>query len=612
MPPAVRAGLWRDPVLIALAVGTMIVVGPFLLDVGTPRAQMIACWTVSPILDLALFWLSRQVAGIPDLPPHPRRFWRAVGVGGLLFLAGDLVQLGTIITEPGIQRIVFHPVQSATMMLGVVVMMIGLVLPQRVANRPRRQQTRLLLDTAILMSASAVVAWCLMTRPGMAGAGFEAYFLAVFGCGVVLCAIFVAIRSGLTGVSPMSRAAAVPMVLASLGLAGSSVLLPSGSVPNTGVQMAVIIFPCLLVLAGPRLQFLHGAGGLDGREWFSRRRRFSVLPYAATVVCAAALVFVLVTRGLGISAWGALAGLLVNVGLVIGRQVLALAVNDALVGAIRRREQRLTSLLEHSSEIIAIARADGTFTYASPAVERVLGFPVDGVLGRGALDILHRDDRERLAAELETLYATPGTEMTMQGRYRHADGSWRWLEVVAVNLTHVPGIDGVVSNSRDVTESRELHEMLRYQAGHDELTGLANRRGFTAAMAARPGDVTVLLIDLNGFKQINDTYGHAAGDEVLRHVAGVLRDSAGAADVPARLGGDEFAVLADGGPADAERLAGRLRTALAEPARIDGRDLGVGASIGLATGPAADADQLLNTADLRMYEEKQRTRAYAS
>jgi diguanylate cyclase (GGDEF)-like protein/PAS domain S-box-containing protein len=612
MPPAVRAGLWRDPVLIALAVGTVIVVGAFLLDVGTPRAQLLACSIALPFLDFTLFRLSHRVTGVPGLPPHARRFWRAVGAGGLLFATGDLVHLVMVVTDPSLERAVFHPVQSVSMLLGVTVMMIGLLLPERQARRSRREQIRLLLDTAILMSASAVVAWCLMSRPGMAGAGLDEYFLAVFGCGVVLCAIFVAIRSGLTGVSPMSRAAAVPIVLASLGLAGSSVLLPSGSVRNTGLQMAAIIFPCLLVLAGPRLQFLHGAGGLDGREWFSRRRRFSVLPYAATVVCAATLVFVLVTRGLGVSAWGTLAGLLVNVGLVIGRQVLALAVNDALVGAIRRREQRLTSLLEHSSEIIAIARADGTFTYVSPAVERVLGFPVDGVLGRGALDILHRDDRERLAAELDTLYATPGTEMTMQGRYRHADGSWRWLEVVAVNLTHVPGIDGVVSNSRDVTESRELHELLRYQAGHDELTGLANRRGFSAAMAARPGDVTVLLIDLNGFKQINDTYGHAAGDEVLRHVAGLLRDSAGAADVPARLGGDEFAVLAGGGSADAERLAGRLRTALAEPARIGGRDLGVGASIGLATGPAADADQLLNAADLRMYEEKQRTRAYAS
>jgi diguanylate cyclase (GGDEF)-like protein/PAS domain S-box-containing protein len=612
MPPGVRAGLWRDPVLSVLAVTAVIVVGAFLLDVGTPRAQLLACSFALPVLDFALFRQSRRVAAVPGLPAHARRFWNAVGFGGLLFLGGDLVQLVTVVLDPGIRQIVFLPVQSATMMLGVLAMVIGLLLPQRVASRSRREQTRLLLDTAILMSASAVVAWSLMTRPGMAGAGPEAYFLAVFGCGVVLCAIFAAVRSGLTGVSPMSRIAAVPMVLASAGLAVSSILLPSGSVQNTGMQMAAVIFPCFLVLAGPRLQLLHGVDGLDGRQWYRRRRRFSVLPYTGTLVCAAALVVVLVTRGLGVSAWGVLAGLLVNVGLVIARQVLALADNDVLVGTIRRREQRLTSLLEHSSEIISIAEADGTFTYVSPAVERVLGFPVEGVLGRCALDILHRDDRERLAGDLDRLYSTPGAEVTMQGRYRHADGSWRWLEVVAVNLADVPGIDGVVSNSRDVTESRELHELLRYQAGHDELTGLANRRGFTAAMAGRPGDVTVLLIDLNGFKQINDTYGHATGDEVLKHVAGLLSDSTGPADVPARLGGDEFAVLAGGDRAAAERIAGRLREALAEPALIGGRELPVGASIGVATGPASGADQLLNAADLRMYEEKQRIRAYAS
>ncbi|BEL02237.1 hypothetical protein Q0Z83_004280 [Actinoplanes sichuanensis] len=611
MPPAVRGGSWRDPVLITVAVTAVLVVGAFLSDVGSPRAQMIACWIACPILDLALFHLSRQVCRVPDLPSHARRFWTSVAVGGLLFMIGDLVELYTLVADPGIQRITFHPVQSATMMLGVVVMMIGLLSTQRV-TRSRRERIRLVLDTTILMSASAVVAWCLMTRPGMAAAGPENFFLALFGCGVVLCAIFVAVRSGLTGMSPMSRVAAVPMVIAPIGLAVSSVLLPSGSVPNTGVQMAAILVPCFLVLAGPRLQFLHGVRGLDGREWFNRRRRYSVLPYTGTLVCAVALVFVLASRGLGVSAWGALAGLLVNVGVVIARQVLALADNDSLVGEICHREQRLTGLLEHSSEIISIAGPDGGFTYASPAVERILGFTPAEVLGRCSLEILHRDDRARLGAELDEVYATPGAEMTFQGRYRHADGSWRWLEVVAVNLMEEPGIGGVVCNSRDVTESRELHERLRYQAGHDDLTGLANRREFTAAMDGCPGDATVLLIDLNGFKHINDTYGHAAGDAVLRHVADLLRACTGPGDVPARLGGDEFAVLTGGDRPAAERMVERLRAAIAEPVRIDGRDLRVGASIGLATGPAGVGDHLLNAADLLMYEEKQRSRTLTS
>ncbi|MEU4163298.1 diguanylate cyclase [Actinoplanes sp. NPDC026670] len=611
MPPAVRAGSWRDPVLITVAVAAVLVIGAFLLDVGTPRAQMIACWTVTPVLDLALFGLSRQVCRVPGLPPHARRFWASVGVGGLLFMVGDLVELWSLVADPSVQRITFHPVQSASMMLGVVVMTVGLLLTQRV-TRSGRERIRLVLDTAILMSASAVVAWCLMTRPGMATAGPENFFLALFGCGVVLCAIFVAIRSGLTGMSPMSRVAAVPMVVAPIGLAVSSVLLPSGSVPNTSVQMAAVLGPCFLVLAGPRLQFLHGVDGLDGREWFNRRRRYSVLPYTGTLVCAVALVVMLASRGLGVSAWGALAGLLVNVAVVIARQVLALADNDSLVGEIRHREQRLTALLEHSSEIISIAGPGGGFTYASPAVERILGFSPAEVLGRCSLDILHRDDRARLGAELDEVYATPGAEMTFQGRYRHADGSWRWLEVVAVNLMEEPGIGGVVCNSRDVTESRELHERLRYQAGHDDLTGLANRREFTAAMDGCPGDATVLLIDLNGFKHINDTYGHAAGDAVLRHVADLLRDCTGPDDVPARLGGDEFAVLTGGDRPAAERMADRIRAAISEPAVVDGRELRVGASIGLATGPAGVGDHLLNSADLLMYEEKQRSRTLTS
>ncbi|MDI6101109.1 sensor domain-containing diguanylate cyclase [Actinoplanes sp. NEAU-A12] len=611
MSTAVRAPLWRDPVLVALTVAAVLVLGAFLLDVGTPRAQLVACWSIAPVLDLLQFWLSRRAWRTLTLPPYARRFWQAVSAAGLLFFAGDTAQLVTVLADPALDRLIFHPAQSAGVMIGVLVCCVAALLPRSPANWSRRERIRLLLDTAIVGTASAVVAWCLMTRPGMAGAGAGAYVVALFSCGLMLCAVYVALRSGL-GVAPLSGTAAVPVVASTLMLAAANILLPSGSAGDSGTQLAMVIAPCFVLLAAPRIQILDGPRGLDGRRWWSARRGHHVLPYGGTVVCAATLVIVLATQGLGLSAWGALAGLLVNVGMVIGRQLLALAENNDLLVGIRNREQRLSSLLKHSSEIISIATRDGVFTYVSPAVEPVLGFPVETVLGYCALDILHHDDRARLAGDLAVLYSTPGAELTYQGRYRHADGSWRWLEVVGVNLTHEPGIDGVVCNSRDVTESRELHERLRYQAGHDELTGLANRRQFTAAISARAGDATVLLIDLNGFKQINDTYGHATGDAVLRHVAGLLRDCAGPDDVPARLGGDEFAVLAGGDRAEAERIAARLRDALAVPADLAGRRLRVGASIGLATDSTADPDHLLNAADLRMYEEKQHSRAYVS
>ncbi|GAA4966748.1 diguanylate cyclase domain-containing protein [Actinoplanes utahensis] len=612
MPSAVRAPLRQDPVLILLAAAGLLVLGGFLLDVGPPRRQILAGWTIAPILDLLQFWLSRRVYRLPGLPLHARRFWQAVAAGGLIFCAGDVTQLVSVVLGPETDEIVFHPAQSVAVMLGVAVVFVVALIQRPDRRWPSRDWNRLLLDTGIVSSSAGVVAWCLMTRPGLAQVGPADYLVAVFGCAVVLCGVFVSVRCGLSGEAPLTPASAVALVASTVLIAVASVMLPESA--STGVQMAVLVIPFFVVLAGPRIQELHGVEGLDGLQWWgwASRRRYALLPYAGTVICAVALVIVLAVQGLGVSAWGALAGLLVNVALVVARQVVALTENNRLLGEIRNREQRLTSLLEHSSEIISIASANGDFQYVSPAVERILGHPVASVMGRCALDILHRQDRARLQDELDRLYGTPGAELTYQGRYRHADGSWRWLEVVSVNLTDKRGIGGVVCNSRDVTESRELHERLSYQAGHDELTGLANRREFTAAMAARAGDVTVLLIDLNGFKQINDTYGHAAGDGILRHVAGLLRSCAGPGDVPARLGGDEFAVLAGGDAAAGERLAGRLRAALRAPAEAGGRPLRVGASIGVATGPAAEPDQLLNAADLRMYEEKQQTRAYTS
>ena len=121
-----------------------------------------------------------------------------------------------------------------------------------------------------------------------------------------------------------------------------------------------------------------------------------------------------------------------------------------------------------------------------------------------------------------------------------------------------------------------------------------------------------VIAPVNGFKNINDTYGHAAGDVVLRHVAGLLRECAGTGDPPARLGGDGFAVPAVGDLAAAERIAARLRDGPAVPARVDGQELRVGASVGLAIGPSSGPGHLLHAADLRMYQDKQRHRSYAS
>ncbi|GAA1634256.1 GGDEF domain-containing protein [Actinoplanes couchii] len=494
MTPAPHARLLRDPGLIALTVAAVLVTGAFLSGAGTPRTQLVACWTIAVILDVLQFHLAGRVCRIPGLPRYARRFWRAISVAGLLYLIGDGTRLVSALSDPGAETIALSPLQSVTTIAGIATICVAAMRPDRATGRPRRERVRMTLDLMIVSSASVVVAWALVSR---AGAGPGAYATALFECGVMLCAVYAGLRAALTGDAPAGLSAAVPLMLSTIALAVADVVVPAGTVADLGTQAALVLTPCLLLLFAPRIQVLQGRSGLN-RQWSGLRgRRYSALPYTGTLVCAITLVLVLATRGLGVPSWGALAGLLVNVALVIARQLVTLAENNSLVEEIRDRERRLTELLDQ----------------------------------------------------------------------------------------------------------------VRHQAGHDELTGLANRREFTAAMAGHSGDVTVLLIDLNGFKQINDTYGHAAGDAMLRHVTGLLRECAGPDDLPARLGGDEFAVLVAGDTAAGERIAARLRAALLRPAEIAGRPVRPGASIGLATGPAADPDQLLHAADLRMYEEKQRSRA---
>jgi diguanylate cyclase (GGDEF)-like protein len=200
-------------------------------------------------------------------------------------------------------------------------------------------------------------------------------------------------------------------------------------------------------------------------------------------------------------------------------------------------------------------------------------------------------------------------------RVSRADGEWRWLEGVVSNLLDDPDVAGIVVNARDVTERRRAEEATRHQALHDPLTGLPNRRLFNDRLdhalgrqARAEGSIAVLVIDLDGFKTVNDSLGHGVGDSLLVAIAQRFRRSLRTFETIARLGGDEFAILIEDfrSPDEAEKVAQRMLDALADPVPLTDREVAIGASIGIAIAERGDdaPERLLSNADAAMYRAK--------
>jgi diguanylate cyclase (GGDEF)-like protein/PAS domain S-box-containing protein len=283
---------------------------------------------------------------------------------------------------------------------------------------------------------------------------------------------------------------------------------------------------------------------------------------------------------------------------------------------LRRNEERFRSLVQNASDGVVVLGEDALIRYESPAIERILGRRAEDGIGQRLTADVHPDDRATVDRRLADVAGSHGSEVAVEFRARHADGSWRTLEAIAKNLLDDPAVGGVVVNYRDVTERRALEEQLRHQAFHDVLTGLANRSLFLdrlghalarAVRGARP--TAVLYLDLDDFKAVNDRLGHAEGDRLLVAVGERLRSATRAGDTVARLGGDEFAVIVEETePSEADAAARRILETLASPFILAGREVVARASVGIAiqTADEGDADELLRRADIAMYAAKGR------
>ncbi len=340
-----------------------------------------------------------------------------------------------------------------------------------------------------------------------------------------------------------------------------------------------------------------------------------VLPYAAMLT--AFLVMAYLSRG-DVGGPAAVMTMIVFslTLLLMVRQGVVLR-EDALVRerrAARMVEDRYESLIANASDVIMIVDAAGVVRFASPAAERTLGMKPDEIIGRNLPGLWIGEDGEKLRMFLAELAATPsGTVGPVELRAER--GSKRYvIESVGSNLTKDPAVQGFALNLRDISERKALEEQLRQLAFHDPVTLLANRNLFRdrvqhALTLAQRGhsSVAVMFLDLDNFKNINDSLGHDAGDRLLQAVARRIVQTTRSSDTVARLGGDEFAVLVEaiGTATEVQHLADALVSALDTPFSLEGIEVRVAASIGVAFSTAdTGAETLLSNADIAMYHAK--------
>ncbi len=271
----------------------------------------------------------------------------------------------------------------------------------------------------------------------------------------------------------------------------------------------------------------------------------------------------------------------------------------------------LSDVIELMLDAVCAVDRDGVFVYVSPAFETVFGYKPKDVIGLPMITFVHDEDVEKTLQTVEKILSG-AVEPRFENRWVHKNGNvvhvlWsaQWSEKHQVR----------VAVAHDISERKQMEMQLRHMAGHDSLTDLPNRallmdRIQAAVRKVRrdQSQLSLLFIDIDGFKSVNDTHGHATGDEVLKNIAGCLNGCVRASDTVGRFGGDEFlVVLNDTGGADEALMVGEnIRLALMQLFESSGLELQLSPSIGLAHYPenAADFQDLIHCADQAMYEAK--------
>jgi diguanylate cyclase (GGDEF)-like protein/PAS domain S-box-containing protein len=288
----------------------------------------------------------------------------------------------------------------------------------------------------------------------------------------------------------------------------------------------------------------------------------------------------------------------------------------SLANDIKRIEAGFQSLVRNSSDVISVLEADGTIVYQTSSIEHMLDSHPQEFVGSDFTDMVHPDDAPDALAFLKSLSTDSDDVALTEWRVRHRSGRYVLVSVVGKNMLDDDNVGGLVLTMRDVSERKALEEELEHLTSRDSLTELGNRSFFLqhledaqGSKRSRTKPLTVLLIDLDDFKTVNDGLGHAAGDELLVEVAERLRLCLRTVDSVARLGGDEFALLLPEttGKAGAQMVAKRIIDSLRMPFEVGAREVYIHASIGIAVDDAdSSAPELLRNADVALHMAKSR------
>ena len=598
--------------VVALAVYVAIVAAWLITGIGGATVQHYLGLMADGPANLAATIVAAVAAR--HLPRGPlRTAWLFMAVALALYLVGTLIGMASWLRGvdpfPGIADvfyIAFYPALFAAVWFLIR------------ARSMRVPWQRLALDSTIFVVGFGSFFWLLVIRPAAAAAEIDFLTQALSQGYLALNCVLLLIFGVLLLTDAGSRR--VPMLL----LAGFTTmflgdilwsLAKVGGVYLPGGLQDVLYVSCYLPLAAAAREQLRAAPLPARPASAASDSLVHGLPYAAMIVAFLVLVYFARAEVGGPVAVMTMVVFVLTL-LVMLRQGAILR-DDARVRerrATQMVEARYASLIANASDVILIVASDGALRFASPAFERTFGLKPEQALGQTLFDVWQGGDRESLEGFLSEVAATPTGPVGPVELHVERGIDRITLEIVGRNLSDDPAVQGLALNLRDISERKGLEEQLRELAFHDPLTHLANRNLFrdrvehSLALARRTKrHVAVMFLDLDDFKNVNDTLGHDAGDRLLQAVAQRLVETMRTTDTVARLAGDEFAVLLEGidSIGDVERPAAALVEALGQSFALGESGMQVSISVGVALStPDSDAEALLSNADIAMYNAK--------